>query len=514
MIKVNESILQELLAENAMLREKLDQRRSELSSRFVILQKKPLKIHGVLIAEGVWKGVLYDYNEMKKSKNKFLGLPLKVQHGHSEDFGDKEVGKITKVKEEDLLKSLTFEAEVTDPKAIELVKNGTLDAVSIKGSFELVDTSSTPPKGVNYTPEEVSLTPSPACEFCQVFNYELSKRCKELISQEQHLNKEIPIQEVGDQKMEELNENEVYIAEDDLLIFPELTEEGQEGEFEVIKESDYSEELARKKRAVKVRPGVYPKKVKRVVVKKGKKVPKYPYYGYYPYYYSYGYPYYYYYSYPYYGYPKKLSEEEIIDTLLEGDYKTFMKKCMKSGKDMKTCAKEWKEKTSKYPPPKKEEETSKEEKCPELELAEIKCPVCGKVFKTRKEFLKHWEEKHAAKYGEYGQVRKLIRDLKEKPELKKALKKHFELSKETPKEELKEEVKQEEPKKEEVKKEEEKHEETPKQEKEKTEEKTQETPKTESVPEPPKKNIDEIVKELTSPEKAAELLIASNRKED
>jgi len=504
---VNESILQELLAENAMLREKLDQRRSELSSRFVILQEKPLKIHGVLIAEGVWKGVLYDYNEMKKSKDKFLSLPLKVQHGHSEDFGDRSVGKITKVKAEDLLKSLTFEAEVTDPKAIELVKNGTLDAVSIKGSFELVDTSSTPPKGVNYTPEEVSLTPSPACEFCQIFNYELSKKCGELFSKEQYLNNKTSIQEVGDQKME-LNENEIYIGEDDVLVFPELTEEDQEGEFEIVKEKDFKE-LAKKK-AVKVKPGVYPTKVKKVVVKKGSTVPKYPYYGYYPY----GYCYYYYY--PGYGYPmEKLSEEEIVDILLEGDYRTFMKECMKSGKDMKTCAKEWKEKAGKYPAPVKGEEASKEEgNWPELELAEIKCPVCGKVFKTKKEFLKHWEEKHAAKYGEYGQVRKLIRDLKEKPELKKALRKHFELSEETPKEESKEEVKQEEPKKEEVKKEEEKHEETPTQEKEKVEEKTQETPKTESVPEPPKKNIDEIIKELTSPEKAAELLIASSRKED
>jgi len=495
---MSESILEELLAENNMLREKLNNKDVELSSKFSILSTKPLKIHGVLIAEGVWKGVLYDYNEMKKALNKFKNVPLKVQHGHTEEFGDRVVGRITKVEPNDLLKALTFEAEVTDPEAVDLVTKGTLDAVSIRGSFELIDSKETPPKGVNYTPEEVSLTPSPACDFCQIFNYEL---CREKLLR----GEDQPTCE-GDVKMS-LNEEEIIIGLDDVLVYPDLGEDEEEGEFIIMKENEFKEELAKKKKkAVKVSPGKYPVAVKKVIKIGGKAVPKYPYYGYYPYYYYYYYP--------------TLSEEEIVDMLLEGDYREFMKACMKEGKDMATCAKEWKEKNKGEEKEEKEGEEEMEEYS-ELELAEIKCPVCGEVFKTKKEFLEHWKEKHEDKYGEYGKVRKLMRDLKKKPELQRALKKHFELSEET-----KEEVKEGEKVDENVEKGEEKveeketgeeKEETPKE----TEEEKKETVQPEPKPEPkvevepsePVKSEEEIVKEFSTPEKAAELLIRSVKRD-
>ena len=167
-----ESVVEELLAENAELREKLAAYQElGFTSNINILAKKPkLKISGVLIAEGVWKGVKYDYNEMKKALSKFLGLPIKVQHGKSEEFGDKVVGKVTKVAADDVIRSLVFEGIVTDERAVKLIEDGVFNAISIKGGFEKLEENSTPPVGRNYTPIEASLTGSPACDNCMIFN--------------------------------------------------------------------------------------------------------------------------------------------------------------------------------------------------------------------------------------------------------------------------------------------------------------------------------------------------------
>ena len=161
--------------------------------------------------------------------------------------------------------------------------------------------------------------------------------------------------------------------------------------------------------ALRVPAGRYPAVARRMVrIGKG----YYPYYAY-PYYYYYYYPSYYYpYYYPgYYGSPL----DEVVDALLEGDYREFMKRCLKEKgggvEALKACALEWKQ---------------RQEESLEEELANAKkvvCPVCGKEFPSKAKFLEHWKEEHEEKYGSYGQVKKLMRKLTEDPAFRRHLRK-------------------------------------------------------------------------------------------
>lgn len=381
------SVVEELLEENARLREALAQvKDSGFVSLFHILEREPiLKIAGVLITEGVWKGIKYTYDELKKALSKLRDLPGKVMHGHSEEFKDRTIGKITRVGTDDILKAITFEAEIHDPRAAELVKDGTFRGVSLKGMFREL-TSNVPPEGVDYTPIEWSLTGSPAVDNALLFRIE-------------ELSKSLNLG-VADETTE-MSENEVEefeVRETDLLVLPENWDELPElaeAELEVYPMEQFEELAKKKRRVVRVPAGKYPK-----VAKKVRK-----YYGYpYPYYY---YPYYYYY-YPYYY---QYGLEEILDVLpLQEDYRTYMKECLKSGKDMKTCAAEWKPKVE------------------EKELAKITCPVCKKEFDSKDEFMQHWKDKHEEKYGEYGTVEKLFEKLATDPKIRSHLKAILELS--------------------------------------------------------------------------------------
>ena len=408
-----ESIIEELIAENTMLRQKLCQiEELGFTSMINILTEKPqLKIAGVLIAEGVWKGVKYDYDEMKKALNKFIGLPVKVMHERSEEFGTKTVGKVIKVVPDDVLRSLAFEAVITDEKAAQMIKDGVFNAVSIKGGFGRIDDSRIPPVGLDYTPIEVSLTGSPACEHCYIFNVkELSKLLKDT-------NKNV---DVGENRM---SEDIFEIKEDEVLVLPDNFDELEDFstfEFEVKKFPELVQELAEKKEettkvkkvVIKVPAGKYPS-----TAKKGVKIYGYPYpyyaYPYYYYYPTYGYPTYYYYYYP--------SLDELLDILIENEsYREFMKKCMaeKGGgpEALKECAAEWKKKQQEQS---EESENINKETAIEsegesmTELAKIKCPVCGKEFSSKQAFLKHWKEEHEAKYGAYQLIKKFVQKMSE-----------------------------------------------------------------------------------------------------
>lgn len=135
-------------------------------------------IRGVLLAEGVWKGVPYSYEKIKESAMQFLSneeimvngtkyVPSKgdVDHRRTSKYKDKTVASLTKVIPNDMLKCLMFEAEVTDKDAIEDIANGSLNAVSPTGRFT-IDGS--------YQPLGWALTGSPACHFSTIFNYDLS----------------------------------------------------------------------------------------------------------------------------------------------------------------------------------------------------------------------------------------------------------------------------------------------------------------------------------------------------
>lgn len=421
--------MNELLSENASLREQMSKfKEKDLAYTFQIISlEKPITIRGVLIAEGVWKGIKYSYEEMKKALEAFKKVPFLIDHGHTQEFGKTEVGSPIKIQADDLLRSLTFEAKIDNPKASELVISRQLDSVSIKGEFKKVDNSVSPPLGLEYVPIEISLTSSPACDFCNIFNIELSE----------HLNNKENKLMVGEKVMEEL-ELELYIEEDDIFVVPELTEGTREFEFEIMKESAYTEELAKKRIAYKVAPGYYPKKAKKGLKTAKGATPAYPYY-----------------KYEKYGTPakKKLSEEEILDILdLASGYRDFMKTCMKGGKDMVACATEWKSKKPAASTEVAEEKDAngciigKEEwngtKCvpkvamiedefeESLELAKnvIKCPACGTECKDLEEFKKHWNKEHKADYGKYKYAKKLAKALLTKEELRKGFRKTLALA--------------------------------------------------------------------------------------
>lgn len=84
--------------------------------------------------------------------------------------------------------------------------------------------------------------------------------------------------------------------------------------------------------------------------------------------------------------PEKEKEED-------SEYTDFIGKCRKEGKSMKECAIEW---------TKMKEKMSKENL-----TSTIKCPVCGKRFKTGDELITHWDRDHKDVYGPYGKIKKL-----------------------------------------------------------------------------------------------------------
>jgi hypothetical protein len=142
----------------------------ELSNRILI--------RGVLLSEGIWKGMKYTYEEMKKAVELFKKTPGKVDHCKDSRYGDKTIGNIIDINTDDTLRCLTFQAEVTDPDAKIDVRSGKFDAVSVKLGFKEVDRSGSVPMGIGYLPVEWSLTGSPACENCMIFGVQaLSKTC-------------------------------------------------------------------------------------------------------------------------------------------------------------------------------------------------------------------------------------------------------------------------------------------------------------------------------------------------
>ena len=563
------SIVQELLAENEALRcrvAELEERLEEVYSHFQLESTEPVVISGVLIAEGIWKGIKYDYEEMKKALEQFKQIPVLVGHGRTEEFGMRPVGRLLSVEPDDTLRCLKFRAEITDEKAKELVLNRTLNAVSIKGDFGAIDTSKTPPVGLDYKPIEVSLTSHPACDLCLIFQVENNSK----VTQNATCYVGVP----------ELSEDTVKITEKDYLVILE-DPENPAPDFSVLEAEVKPEEevlqLAKqaleensgiKGVALRVRPGTYPASVKKFVKIYGYYYPLFPHYGYY-YYPYYGYPYAGYYG--YYGYPAPTEEQ----------YPNLVYVCPACGETFKTkeeFKQHWEEEHSEeYGEfnPAKVEEVEREVSEEQTELAKKKkskkkkvkivCPVCGKEFSSRKEFEKHWEEKHASKYGDFKQLMRVAKAIFTREELRKRLRKlvALETEEEKPVEEKKEELqestpgvessqqtataiteqpaeqpaqstqptqeqpqtqpqpeqkpeeaKQEQPpveeKKEEVKQEEakpveeQKPAEQPEAKEEKAPEKATEQP---SAPSEPAKSEEELLQEYASPEKAAELLL-------
>jgi len=331
------SILEEALAENEQLRKELstlkeklkEQNVEELSVDFVNtlssitnlgMEGKKLKIAGIMLAEGVWNGLPYVKSEIKKMyeryKDKLGKLPITVEHERTEEFKSRNVGETSKSEWDEMLGAIKYEGYITDPKAIEMVKDGTFPATSMKLQVKRVNINGRE-IGTDYEPINLSLTSMPACKSCVIVSKEaLSSNlgtepqigcCFTIIPIEKDKSNE----NKGREEVESMSESEqanepteasgkkeeyFELSEPMVALLPEedLDDQEEEVELEFVPISDLAQVLKRKRVIYEYYPpGKYPAAKKTVKRRKG-------YYYYYPYY---GYPYYF----PYYGHG--LSEE-------------------------------------------------------------------------------------------------------------------------------------------------------------------------------------------------------------
>jgi len=230
-----ESISAELLAEIIELRKLIPKGKSinvESLSSFTITEElaNKLKISGVLIAEGVWKGVKYSWDEIKrmfnKNKEKLSNLKFKVEHEGDREYKDEEVGKHTKVELNDTIKAILYEGEITNPKAIEEIKNGRFRATSLKSRMDTVFNGKEV-LGKGLIPLDNSLTQSPACKTCQMYSWEeLSKDGESTkikyfgVFKTEDLNNETNILNLDENKLEDqvivISEGKVQYMDEEL----------------------------------------------------------------------------------------------------------------------------------------------------------------------------------------------------------------------------------------------------------------------------------------------------------
>lgn len=394
----------------------------EITFPLAVTSSEPMIITGVALASGLWKGVYYSPEELKKEaenmKKILLKLPLIVEHGKSEKYGTRQVGEHLDFYYEPTLESLVYKAKVTDPEAMKDIKSGKLFGTSMKTDMKAVTIGGLT-KGFRFIPLENSLTASPACDKCVIFSKKQGD--SRVLSLHKYLNnKNIlkskrGVMEMSNQE-ETPGEEKLTIRKEDVLALPKKIEELSNGTTVKADVMSLKEALEQKRDVIyKIEPGEYSQEALDFVIIDEEAKPKYPKYKYYPYKYKYKYP-----------KKKKMSLDEILDTIiLDASYKSFMKECMKEeGMDMKKCAAKWKQ------------EKSSGESSEELAKKPVTCPVDGKEFTSFAAFKKHWNDEHAAKYGDYKTAKKLFKSLADKT-FKKAFSRIVELSEESPGEEAK-----------------------------------------------------------------------------
>jgi len=301
---MSKSIIDELASESAYLREQYKNLQESIEensnltsvpvevetlSDFMVTEElaNKLKISGILLAEGIWNGVLYTKEELKKMYNKFKdklsSLPLRVEHNRTKEFKNKIIGKNTNVEWSDTLGSILYEAEITDPKAIKLVQDYTFPATSMKTQLRKMSDGVTT-RGVDYKPIDNSLTESPACHSCVIVSKEeLSSKSDNIpmyrfygIIKETDLNIENDnnIKEEVDMSKEvkELIKENFELSEAMVMVLPED---------EVIKEVELelmtlSQALKRKRVIYEyLPPGSYPTEKRKVQSRRAFPEPKY-----------------------------------------------------------------------------------------------------------------------------------------------------------------------------------------------------------------------------------------------
>lgn len=414
---------------------------------------KSVKITGVALTEGCWKNVIYSASEIKKVAETLLGRPLLVEHGNTKEFGNREVGKVTKSYFEPTLKALIFEAEITDTFAKNLVKKGVLPAVSCSTWMEKKAINDQIRVGTDYNFAELSLVRVPACDRCFIFHKEqLSKlpqgKDLKVIEEKELFKGEYRLTEQEIETLSEVEEEEQEQVELEQLEAPKL--------YAVLELPDQEslESLRKVKRVVsyyygypygapyyygygypyrdypyKGYPYKYPYKGAKKLseetpillavvelttkeeleeLRKTYKIGKYYYgqygYPYRPYGYGYGYPYKYKYKY---AYPRKLSSEELA---------VFHRVVGEPAKEQPITA----------PKERQEGELITGEKMPHQtgapnpeQCAEIECPVCGKKFPDEKTFMDHWDKEHKEQYGDFKETATILDALSKMVDLAK-----------------------------------------------------------------------------------------------
>jgi len=171
-----QSLISELILENAYLRSNRNKDTptigvleiETLSDLTVVEELKgKLRISGILLAEGIWNGVLYTKDEIKKMYNRFKDklskLKIIAEHEKLPEFKNKKLGGHIGVEWSDTLGAILYSGEITDPKAINLVKNGQFKGTSMKLKIKR-EADGMLIKGVDLEPMDNSLTSSPACQ--------------------------------------------------------------------------------------------------------------------------------------------------------------------------------------------------------------------------------------------------------------------------------------------------------------------------------------------------------------
>ena len=227
-IEDSQGILTELLEENKVMKEQLrkkitqDEVESLTALSFIELEEG-LKITGILLAEGLHNGIHYSGKEIKRMidnfKNQLSNMELTVEHERTEEYGDKKVGKHLSVEWNPTLKAGIYSAKITDEDAIKDVKEGKFRATSLRLREKKVTigdfTEAKDLKPINNT-----LTQFPACSNCSLFHIEdLSLNYYGIIKEEGEIemNKEnksmlVLIRYNGEESLEQLMEENDVVA--------------------------------------------------------------------------------------------------------------------------------------------------------------------------------------------------------------------------------------------------------------------------------------------------------------
>lgn len=164
-----DSIHSELLTENTKLRQMLDETliaTESLSSYTVQELEDKLRITGILIGPGTWKGVDYTPEEIKTMYTKYK--PILDKLDFTLDHDENIRGHHINTEYDDTLKSIKYTAEIDEPEAVKLIRDGSHLASSMRSTFRPVFKNGRI-VAKDIKPIHNTATDKPACKFSQVY---------------------------------------------------------------------------------------------------------------------------------------------------------------------------------------------------------------------------------------------------------------------------------------------------------------------------------------------------------